>query len=151
MATANKQPLYIGEVLAIGGTVSVANTGRDGTGTIVAIAAAPANGAGGVVERIRAKANGTTSAAGMLRFFYYTGSVYRLLKEIPVAAITPSASLQAWSTQGDSASPPLFPAAPGADVNGDLVVNWQMAPGSTIYASTEKADSISVSGEGGLF
>ena len=72
--------------------VSAANTNRDGTGTIVTVCAGVA--AGTRVSSVTAKAAVTTTA-GMVRLYLSTdtGSTWRLYREIPVSAITASASV----------------------------------------------------------
>ena len=75
--------------------VSVANTARDGTGTIVTLYTAPASGAR--VDDIWCKAKSTTTA-GMLRFWLHDGATFRLLREILVTAITPSGTVASWET-----------------------------------------------------
>jgi hypothetical protein len=74
---------------------STANTNRDGTGTIALAFTPGANGSR--IERIQFKATGTTTA-GMVRLFYSTdaGVTWRLLKELSVSAITPSATVQSF-------------------------------------------------------
>ena len=78
------------------GQVSVANTNRDGTGTIVTVFSAGANGSR--IDAIDLKAVGTTTA-GMIRLFIHDGANARLLTEVPVIAITPSGTLPSWETQ----------------------------------------------------
>lgn len=75
--------------------IATANANRDGTGTIASLYTAGASG--GRVDDISIKATGTTTA-GMVRFYKSTdgGATWRLLREISVAAITPSASVQAF-------------------------------------------------------
>lgn len=72
--------------------VSAANTNRDGTGTIVTVCTGVA--AGTRVSSVTAKATVTTTA-GMVRLYLSTdtGSTWRLYREIPVSAITASASV----------------------------------------------------------
>lgn len=78
------------EIAAIAAT---ANTARDGSGTVATILTA---GSGGTrVERIKFKATGTTTA-GMLRLYADNGTIKTLLEEIPVSAITPSATIETW-------------------------------------------------------
>ena len=72
---------------------TVANTGRDGTGTLATIHTAGATGAR--VDAIIFNAPGTVTA-GMLRLFITIGSDTRLLDEVPVVATTPSATVMAW-------------------------------------------------------
>lgn len=76
--------------------VSAANTNRDGTGTVVTILTAPA--AGSKIERIVVKAVGTTTA-GMVRFYVYDGTNTRMFDEVPVTAITPSATVETFQAE----------------------------------------------------
>lgn len=78
------------------GQVSVANTNRDGTGTIVTVFSAGASGSR--IDAINIKATGTTTA-GMIRLFIHDGADARLLTEVPVTAITPSGTLPSWEAQ----------------------------------------------------
>jgi hypothetical protein len=72
-----------------------ANANRDGTGTIATLYTGGA--AGSRVDDISVKATVTTTA-GMVRFFKSqdNGTTWRLLKELPVQAITVSASVASW-------------------------------------------------------
>lgn len=74
--------------------ISTANTNRDGTGTLGTIATGTTNGTR--VDRIVCTANVTTTA-GMLRFYIHDGSNFRAWREVPVTAITASASVAAFS------------------------------------------------------
>lgn len=78
------------------GQVSVANTNRDGTGTIATVFSAGASGSR--IDAIDLKAVGTTTA-GMIRLFIHDGANARLLTEVPVTAITPSGTLPSWEAQ----------------------------------------------------
>ena len=93
------------------GQVSTANTARDGTGTIASIFAAGLEGSR--IDQIRIHATSTTTA-GMIRLFIDNGTNTRLWKEIPVTAITPSATQPAWSanvaSQVDLELPLVLPA-----------------------------------------
>jgi hypothetical protein len=79
-------PQYIGTAKSPSVTISTANTNRDGTtgayGTLMT-----AGSTGSRVDMIRVNATGTTTA-GMIRFFLGTA----LIREVPVVAITPSAT-----------------------------------------------------------
>ena len=86
-------PTYFGTPWCPSATISVANTARNGTGTIVSLGAAPAGG--GRIDDIIFTAQGTTTA-GFIRIFKHDGTTYRLIDEIAVAAITPSATVAAW-------------------------------------------------------
>lgn len=76
------------------GQVSVANTARDGTGTLATIFTAGASGSR--IDDIYIQATGTTTA-GVVRLFIHDGTNARLLQEILVSAVTPSTTVQAWS------------------------------------------------------
>lgn len=67
--------------------ISTANSNRDGTGTIGNLITGTSNGT--IVKRIVIKAQGNTSE-GMIRLFHYDGTTTRLVREIPVPAITQS-------------------------------------------------------------
>lgn len=74
--------------------VSVANTNRDGSGTLATVYTAGASGARIDMLAITAAA---TTTAGMLRFYVSDGSVNRLIRELPVVAVVPSATVPAFS------------------------------------------------------
>ncbi len=74
------------------GVLSAANTNRDGSGTVVTLLTAVA--AGTEIKRVVVTATGTTTA-GMVRLFLYDGTNYTAIREIPIGAVTPSASLAA--------------------------------------------------------
>jgi hypothetical protein len=74
--------------------ISAANTARDGTGTIVNVETAGASGTR--IDDIVIIATGTTTA-GMVRLFLHDGTNARLWREVPVTAITPSATVQAFT------------------------------------------------------
>ena len=84
-------PQYVGTPKSPTVAISTANTNRDGTtgtyGTVMT-----AGSSGSRVDRIKISATGTTTA-GMVRLFLGAA----LIKEIPVIAITPSATQPAWS------------------------------------------------------
>jgi hypothetical protein len=74
--------------------ISAANTNRDGSGTVVTVITGVA--AGTKINEIDIQATVTTTA-GMVRLFLYDGSNYRPLMEVPVSAVTVSASVSAFS------------------------------------------------------
>lgn len=99
------QPQYAALPLAPHVNFSTANTNRDGSGAIATLLTARAPGTR--VERINVKAAGTTTA-GMVRIYKrdsgltfnadgsvasFTAGTWRLIGEVQVTAITPSASL----------------------------------------------------------
>lgn len=86
--------------------VSTANTNRDGSGTLGTLITGATNGTR--IRRIDCKATGTTTA-GMLRFYMHDGTNTRLWFEIAVSAVTPSASVPAWSDSRVFADPPVLP------------------------------------------
>lgn len=87
-------PIFVTVPLISGCNISTANTNRDGAGTL---GTACTGSAGGTrISRINITALGTTTA-GMIRLFIDDGSAIRLWREIPVTAITPSASVAAWT------------------------------------------------------
>ena len=117
------------------GQVSVANTNRDGTGTIATIFPAGANGSR--IDAINLKAVGTTTA-GMLRLFLHDGTNARLLTEVPVVAITPSETLPTWEAQ--------------LNVNTMVQVLPLVLPaGYSLRASTHNAETFNVIALGGDF
>lgn len=78
------------------GQVSVANANRDGTGALATIGTAPSTGCR--IEEILVTAVGTTTA-GMVRIFIFDGTNTRLYAEIPVSAITPSATVPSFTAK----------------------------------------------------
>jgi hypothetical protein len=75
--------------------ISTANAVRDGSGTMGDVVTGATNGTR--VAYVTVTATGTTTA-GMIRFHVYPGSgTARLVYELPVTAITPSASVQAFT------------------------------------------------------
>jgi len=116
--------------------VSTANANRDGSGTTVAVATGPSTAQGtGVGKRIASimiVATGTTTA-GMIRFFSSIdgGTTKRLIAEIPIPAITASATVAAYQT--------TVPQLVG------LVLQGQVSSASCIlYAATEKAETFNI-------
>lgn len=115
----------VGQVL-----LSVANTARDGTGALGTVLTAGSSGSR--VERIALNATGTTTA-GMVRLYVHNGTAAFLLLEIPVAPITPSATVQSFS------STYVF--------DGGLM----LPVGYSLRASTHNAESFHVTAIGGDF
>jgi hypothetical protein len=83
-------------------SVSVANTNRNGTGTIVSVAVGPlttaGNGVGKMISQVLVQATATTTA-GMVRFYISNnaGSTWALLEELAVTAATPSGTVTAFA------------------------------------------------------
>lgn len=74
--------------------VTVANTNRDGTGTLATVITGAATGTR--IDDIEITAVGATTA-GMVRLFLHDGTSARLLREVPVPAITPSGTVPAFN------------------------------------------------------
>lgn len=117
------------------GQVSVANTNRDGTGTIVTVFSAGASGSR--IDAIDLKAVGTTTA-GMIRLFIHDGTNARLLTELPVLALTPSATLPSWEAQLTTN-------------NMSQVLPVILPTGYSLRASTHNAETFNVIAIGGDF
>jgi len=110
--------------------ISTANTNRDGTGTIGDVMTGGASGSR--VDTVRVVARGTTTA-GMIRLYRYNGTTSFLLKEIPVAAVTPSATVPAFNAlvRFLDDDPCYLPSS-----------SWKL------QASTEKGESFNVFADG---
>jgi hypothetical protein len=92
MATAAQ---YASTVRTAQAQVSVANTARNGTGTIVTVFTAGASGSR--IDDIYITATGTTTA-GVVRLFLNDGTNTYLFQEILVTAITPSTTVQVFQS-----------------------------------------------------
>jgi hypothetical protein len=131
----------IGQV-RISGAAAI-NTGRDGSGTegtnIFQLFTAGANGSR--IDRIIVRAAGTVAAttAGALRIYLSNGAVKRLWNEIPITAVTPTASAVGFNNNSTSA------------IDGGLVI----PSGWSVWVSSEKAgttgDQFDVIAQGGNF
>lgn len=89
------QPMYIQKAVSSGGVTQTPNTNRDGTGTLTAIVTCSST-AGLRIDAIRFQAIDTT-VANLLRVYLSNSSVKRLIKEIPVTAVTVSDTTPAWA------------------------------------------------------
>lgn len=123
-------PTYAATINTGGGTISVANTGRDGSGTVVTLFTAGASGSR--LDKIICNATVTTTA-GTLRFWLHNGSAYYLLHEEPVAANTVSATAPAWRSI--------------IVLDGGITI----PTGWTLKAATEKAETFNIIVIGGDF
>lgn len=130
---ANIAPIFTLTPFVASAQVSAANTNRDGTGTVVTVTAGTTNGRR--IDRINIKATVTTTA-GMVRLYVDDGTNVRLWKEIPVSALTVSASAAGFETT-------ISPSDPYAPL---LVL-----PSSTyiLKASTHNAEAMNVLATGG--
>lgn len=113
--------------------VSTANTNRDGTGTIVTCFTAGTNGSR--IESVEVQATGTTTA-GMVRLFLNDGTNTRLLREVPIPAITPSGTVPAFQI-------PL--------VFGDYVPLLLPTSSWSLRAATNNAETFNITVYGGDF
>lgn len=113
--------------------VTAANTGRDGTGTIVSVITGGASGTR--IDSVQIVAAGTTTA-GMVRLYLHDGTNTRVIDEIPVAAITPSATVQTFmaTRQYSLTQPVILPSS-----------SW------SLRASTHNAETFNVIAIGGDF
>ncbi len=118
--------------------ISTANTNRDGTGTLGTVATGPsttaADGVGKRINRVRVKAAVTTTA-GMIRFYLSNdaGTTKRLIHEVPVTAITVSATVAAFA----------------AEVSELIGLTLGGSSNDILYASTEKAEAFNIIAESG--
>lgn len=120
-----------------GVTISTANAGRDGTGTLGTVMTGAARAMGGDpplaggsrVDALAISARGTTTA-GAVRLFVHDGANARFIGEVIVPARTPGASLAAWSVRLNRDNCDFLP----------LV----LAAGASLRASTERAESFDV-------
>ena len=87
---ANTNPIFLLTPVVDVVQIATANTLRDGTGTMGTLSTGATDGKR--IAAIKVKATGSTTA-GMVRFFYYDGTNVRLIGELPIQAITPSATL----------------------------------------------------------
>jgi hypothetical protein len=90
----NYKPIFVAVPRTTHVAISTANTARDGSGTLGSLVTGAGNGTR--VDKVTFTATVATTA-GMLRCFIDDGSNKRAIKEIPVAAITPSATLEAFT------------------------------------------------------
>ena len=142
------QPQYAAVPLVGFGQISVANTNRDGTGTLVLLAVGRAPGTR--IDKILVRAVGTTTA-GIVRFYHalsgltlaadgtiasFSAPTKRLIGELSVSAITPSGTQKTFGntgTEGDF-TPPV-----------DLVLREFEA----LYAAPHNAETFNVFAVGG--
>lgn len=95
--SANVDPIFTLIPVISSGSLSSANTARDGTGEIVTIITGATNGTR--IGKVTVQATNTTTA-GMVRLFIGNSSgspIISLWKEIPVTALTGSGSVPEFS------------------------------------------------------
>jgi hypothetical protein len=88
-------PNFAATVRAAAGALSTADTSRTAPTTVVTIFTAGASGSR--IDEVNVIATGTTTA-GVVRLWLYTGSVYYLIEEVLVTAITPSTTVATFNT-----------------------------------------------------
>ena len=128
--TANLDPIFLLSPRNSSVSIATANANLDGTGTIGIVITAGSEGSR--VHKIRIKAIVTTTP-GMIRLYVHDGSAYFLWMEIPVSAITKSATVAAFETE-------IY--LPGEQA---LI----LPSGYSLQASTEKAETFKITAEGG--
>jgi hypothetical protein len=132
--TANLSPLFTAKANATApASLSAAETSRTAPTNAVAVVTAGADGT--MISRVHVHATGTTTA-GMIRLFLHDGAAYHLREEIPVAAVTPSGVLPAFSAD----STVFTPATPVT-----IPAGW------SLRAATHNAEAFQVVGEAGDF
>lgn len=94
----NEQPIFTRTPVIGRAAISAANPNRDGTGTIVSVQSGLTDGVR--LDQIEIRATATTTA-GMVRLFLSSdgGTTWFLWREVPVTAVTPSATVEAFSDQ----------------------------------------------------
>jgi hypothetical protein len=115
--------------------IATANPNRDGTGAVSAVFVAGAGGSR--VDALAIKATATTTA-GMVRLFIGDGANNRLLAEVPVQAVTPSAVAPTWEWCARSET--FFQVLP-------III----PPGYSLSASTHNGETFNVIVSGGDF
>lgn len=113
--------------------LSVANANLDGSGTL-GVGSFTAGSNGSMIEKVSLNAKETTTQ-GMVRLFLYNGADYAFVGEIPVSAKTPSDTATSFSLVVDKSVNPIFP----------MVI----PTGTSLYASTGKAESMDLTMFGG--
>lgn len=95
-------PIFVQTPKSWVASLATANTGRDGSGTVVTVVTAGTNGS--KIDHIDIAAYGTTTA-GVIRLYISDGSTVALWKEILVTAVTPSTTIAVWSYSVDCSQP----------------------------------------------
>ena len=91
---------------------------------------------GSLVSSVTAIATGTTTE-GAIRLFHSDGTTTRLLKELPVAAVTPSATVPAWAGEIDL-----------RDAHGDP---FPLPANHSLKVATERGETFNVFARGAHF
>jgi hypothetical protein len=132
---ANTTPVFTLTPHISSARIATANANRDGTGTLGIIATGQANGTR--IDRVTIEGTGVSTTLGMIRFFVDDGAgTIRLIKEIPVTAATPTATVMGFFAEwvrADSYPVEVLPA------------------GYMLKASTHNAEQFDVVAHGGDF
>lgn len=135
-------PLYTGDPISAGGSLTTANANRDGaTGTLLTaytFRAAASGGKGGRLDAVYAVASSTSATAAGNIIIFIQGIIVR---EIATTAITASATVKGYT----------IPTSEGADTNGRLALNIVCAAGDVVKVLTTVTQNIAVRFEGGEF
>lgn len=121
-------PIFVGTPKTWMAALSAANTNRDGTGTIVTVASAGSSGSR--IDTVRVIGTAAVTA-GVVRLFVHDGTNTRLLKEVMVAATTPSAAVETFTQDIDFPSGLFLPS------------------GWSLRAATHNAEAFNVIARGG--
>ena len=104
--------------------ISTANGNRNGAGTLGTVYTAVGGGNGAIIQKVIIEQVGTTTA-GVVRL-YHDRTNTRMLAEVLVPAVTPSASVATWS------------------VTVDFPDGLRMIPTDALKASTHKGETFNV-------
>ena len=124
-------PIFTDAVRHAVAQVTTANAALDGTGTPVTIFTAGADGS--CISKVTAKAIVTTTT-GMIRLFVHNGTTAFLIAELTVDAITPSATVAAWTEDWTPPGGALY-----------------LPTGYSLRATTEKTETFNIHAIGGDF
>lgn len=116
-------PVFVQTAITKGVNIATANPNRDGTGVVATLYTVP-TAKQARIDGIKIKARVTTTA-GMIRFWLHDGTTYYFLTEVPVAAITVSATAAAFERA----------------ISG---LNLLLDTGWSIRCATEKAESFDI-------
>ena len=111
--------------------IAAANPNLNGTGTLGTLGTGGTNGTR--IDKLRVHAI-TATTTGMIRIYVTSGATTYLVKELPVSAVTPSATLAAFETEW---------------VRNDGLPLVLLESGQILKVSTEKAETFNVQAEGG--
>lgn len=104
--SANQAPIFVAAPNTQLSQVTVANTNRDGTGTLVTCWTPGGNGS--ILSKVIVEVPGV-SAADVIRLFWSDGVNTRLYMEILVTAVTPSSTVAAFRLEYVPSTPEVYP------------------------------------------